>query len=170
MRKTKTSKTTKATKTTKSAKTAKTKRGSPVGGRVRNADDDRALSFDPPTKDEMPKKADKPADKQAKRSPKPAPGQRVRESVDRVMAECDKVDAALFEMARATQVEDMPLRDVPPLTIKEIDTADGEGGTTRSFAVVSADPQRPLTEVQAKQIIAAIQSHGTLAAFGIAAE
>jgi hypothetical protein len=97
-----------------------------------------------------------------KQAPKPAPGQRVRESVDRVMAECDKVDAALFEMSRATQVEDLPL-----LTIEEIAT---EGGTNRGWAVVSADPQRPLTEMQAKAIIAAMQSRGTPAPIGIAAE
>jgi hypothetical protein len=139
------------------AKTAKTKRNLPVRRRVRNAGADRVLSLYTPAKDDMPN--------QVKRAPKPAPGQRVRESVDRVMAECDKVDAALFEMARATQVEDLP-----PLTIEEIDTGDGEGGTNRGWAVVSADPQRPLTETQAKEIIAAMQSRGTPAPIGIAAE
>ena len=89
----------------------------------------------------------------------------MRESVDRVMAECDKVDAALFEMTRATQVEGLP-----PLTIEEIDTGDREGATERGWAVVSADPRRPLSETQAKEIIAAMQSRGTPAPVGIAAE
>lgn len=147
----------KKAKSTKTTKTAKTKRNSPVSRRDRNAGGDRALSFDPPAKDDMPK--------QVKRASKPAPGQRVRESVDRVMADCDKVDAALFEMTRVTQVEDLP-----PLTIEEIDTGDAEGGTNRGWAVVSADPQHPLTEMQAKEIIAAMQSRGTPAPIGIAAE
>lgn len=147
----------KKTKTTKTTKTAKTKRKSPVSrrGRLRNAGGDRALSVDPPAKEDMSKQA---------KPPKPAPGQRVRESVDRVMAECDKVDTALFEMTRATQVEDMP-----PLTIKETDTGDG-GGPKRGWAIVSADPQRPLTEMQAKEIIAAMRSRGTPAPIAIAAE
>jgi hypothetical protein len=147
----------KAARTTKTTRTAKTKRNSPVSHRGRGTPEaiGRCLSIRP-QKDDMPK--------QVKQAPEPAPGQRVRESVDRVMAECDKVDAALFEMTRATQVEDLP-----PLTIEEIDAGDGEGGTKRGWAVVSADPERPLTETQAKEIIA-VMSRGTPAPIGIAAE
>jgi hypothetical protein len=138
-------------KTTK----AKTKGKSPVTRhrRGRNAGGDDALSFDPSAKDAMPEQA------------KVAPSHPVRASIDRVMAECDKVDALLIGITRATQ--DL---DLPPLTIKEIESDDSEGGTTRGWAVVSADPQTPLTETQASEIIAALQSRRAPEPTSIAAE
>ncbi len=87
-----------------------------------------------------------------------APCQGVHASIDRVIAECDKVDAALLEFTR---------QDMPPLTIKELDAAGA--GATRGWAVVSADVQKPLTEPQARAILAALQL-GTPAAIRIAAE
>jgi len=96
---------------------------------------------------------------------KSAAKQRIRASIDRVIAECDKVDAALIEMTRGT-----PQRDVPPLAIREIDTGDGEAGTARGWAVVSDDPQHPLSEQQARDIVAAMRSFATPAPTSIAAE
>jgi hypothetical protein len=113
------------------------------------------LSFDRLAKDAMPKKT-KPGKSAAK--------QRVRASIDRVIAECDKVAAALIEMTRGTQHQDMP-----PLAIREIGTGDCEA-VTRVWAVVSDDPQRPLTERQARDIVAAVRSLATPAPTSIAAE
>jgi len=121
--------------------------------RGRNGADDQALSSDPPAQDLMPEQA------------KAAPRHRVRASIDRVMAECDKVDALLIGITRPT-----PGLDLPPLTIKEIETDDGEGGTARAWAVVSGDPRKPLTEAQAKEIAAALQSRSAPAPTSIAAE
>jgi len=77
---------------------------------------------------------------------------RVHDSINRVIAECDKVDAALIEMTR---------HDMPSLTIKELELADNGSGVTRGWAVVSADPQKPLTEWQARDIVAAMLSPPT---------
>jgi hypothetical protein len=128
----------------------KAKRKSSVKRRrvVRNSAVVQPLSFDPPSGDDMP------------RQTKSLPKRRMRDSIDRVIAECDKVDAALFEI---TQNQEMP-----PLTIRELDV--GEGGAERGWAVVSADPQRPLTEKQAKEIVAAMQPPGLVARMTIAAE
>jgi len=138
------------TKTRTAKAKAKTKRKSPASRprRGRNSANDQALSLDPPAKEIMPEqaKADPP-------HPVPAPPHPVRASIDRVMAECDKVDALLIGITRPT-----PGLDLPPLTIKEIDIEDGEGGTRRDWAVVSGNPQKPLTEAQAKEIVEALQS------------
>jgi hypothetical protein len=153
MKRTRTAKATRATKATRTKR--KTPRKSPVRRhrRRRNVASDRALSFDLPAKDAMPE--------QAKRAPR----QRVRASIDRVMAECDKVDAVLIGITRPRQDHDLP-----PLAPREIDTDDGAGGTTRAWAVVSGDPQMPLTETQVKTIIAALQSRCAPAPTSIAAE
>jgi hypothetical protein len=153
--KTKTAKTTKA-RTTKARTTrarTKTKRKSAVSRPRRdgNGANGQALSFDPPAKDVMPEQA------------QAAPRHRVRDSVDRVMAECDKVDAALIEMTRTTWDQDLP-----PLAIKEID-ADEVEAATRGWVVVSGDPHRPLTERQAKHIVAAMRSQDATAPIGIGA-
>jgi hypothetical protein len=122
-----------------------------TGGRGRNAGRGKVLSPGPPAKKAMRKKT------------QTAPKQGVRESIDRVIAECDRVDAVLFEITRTAQNDDMP-----PLTIQMVlgDEADATGG----WAVVSADPHRPLTEEQARDIVAAMESAGTKAPFGVAAE
>jgi hypothetical protein len=78
----------------------------------------------------------------------------VHDSISRVIAECDKVDAALIEMTR---------QDMPSLAIKELEVADSASGVKRAWAVVSADPQKPLTEWQAKDIVAAMRSPPTSA-------
>jgi len=93
-----------------------------------------------------------------------APKQGVRESIDRVIAECDRVDAVLFEITRTAQNDDMP-----PLTIQMVELGD-EAGATGGWAVVSSDPHRPLTEEQARDIVAAMESAGTKTPFGVAAE
>jgi hypothetical protein len=150
----KTTKTKTKTAKTKATKTGtKTKRKSAVSRPRRdgNGADAQALSFDPPAKDVMPEQA------------QAAPRHRVRDSVDRVMAECDKVDAALIEMTRTTWDQDLP-----PLAIKEIDADEAEA-TTRGWVVVSGDPRRPLTERQAKHIIAVLQSQDATAPIGIGA-
>lgn len=139
-----------------------TKRKSPTksDGRGRNARPDQTLSSDPVAKNDMPKRT--------KRTPKA----RAPAGIDRVIAECDKVDAALDavtaalnELARTGQGQLMP-----PLTIKEVAMGDGLADDQRGWAVVSGDPQMPLTEKQAREIVAAMQSLGTLAPIGIAAE
>lgn len=81
------------------------------------------------------------------------PKRRMRDSIDRVIAECDKVDAALFEITQN--------QELPPLTIQGLEI--GNGGAERGWAVVSADPQRPLTEKQAKDIVVAMQPPGLVA-------
>ncbi len=129
----------------------KTTRKSPVKRprNGRNRDADRPLSFDPPPNDDMSQQA------------VAAPRHRVHDSIDRVIAECDKVDAALTEFAR---------QDMPPLMIKELTPAAGGAGATRGWAVMSADLQRPLTEWQARAIVTAMQSPREPAPIGIAAE
>jgi hypothetical protein len=73
----------------------------------------------------------------------------MHDSINLVLAECDKVDAALIEI---TQDHDMP-----PLAIKQVETG-GDGGVAKiGWAVVSGDPQRPLTERDAKNIVAAMR-------------
>jgi hypothetical protein len=123
-----------------------------TGGRGRNAGRGEVLSSGPPAKKVMRKKT------------QTAPKQGVRESIDRVIAECDRVDAVLFEITRTAQDDDMP-----PLTIRMVELGD-EAGATTGWAVVSADPRRPLTEEQARDIVAAMESAGTKTPFGVAAE
>ena len=86
---------------------------------------------------------------------RPAAEHLVHDSIDLVLAECDKVDAVLSELAWDD--------DMPPLTIKQVETADG-------WAVVSADPQKPLTENEAKRIVAAMRQPRPSAPIRIAAE
>jgi hypothetical protein len=114
-----------------------------------NPGHDGSLSFDPPAQDDMSQQT------------AAASKHRVHDSIDRVMAECDKVDAALVEFTR---------QDMPPLTIKELKGAAACAEATGGWAVVSADVQRPLTEWQARAIVAAMQSPGASVAVGIAAE
>ncbi len=121
------------------------KRGQPS----RNPRGDRSLSLDPPAKDDMP------------RQTAAAPRHRVHDSIDRVIAGCDRVDAALVELAQ---------QDMPPLAIRELAAADGGAGATRGWAVVSADLRKPLTQWQARAIVAAMQSPRTPAPISIAAE
>ncbi len=90
------------------------------------------------------------------------PKHRVHDSINLVLAECDKVDAALIGI---TQDHLMP-----PLTIKAVEMADGGGGAKRGWAIVSADPQKPLTERQAKEIVAAMQPSRTAVPSRLAAE
>ena len=139
-----------------------TKRKSPAknGGRGRNVRPDRTLSSDPVTKNGMRKRT--------KRTPK----DRAPAGIDRVIAECAKVDAALDKVAAALIELERTGHDqvMPPLTIREVATGDGLAGETRGWAVVSGDPQIPLTEKQAREIVAAMQTLGTLASIGIAAE
>jgi len=123
-----------------------------TGGRGRNAGRGEVLSSGPPAKKAMRKKT------------QTAPKQGVRESIDRVIAECDRVDAVLFEITRTAQNDDMP-----PLTIQMVELGD-EAGATGGWAVVSSDPHRPLTEEQARDIVAAMDSAGTKTPFGVAAE
>lgn len=102
----------------------------------------------------------------APRKTEAAPRQGVRDSIDRVIAECDRVDAVLIEITRTAQNDE---NDMPPLTIQMLEL-DGEAGTKRGWAVVSADPHRPLTEQQANDIVAAMKSLETNPPIGIAAE
>ena len=122
-----------------------------TAGRGRNAGRGEVLSSGSPAKKAMRKKT------------QTAPKQGVRESIDRVIAECDRVDAVLFEITRTAQNDDMP-----PLTIQMV--LGDEAGATGGWAVVSADPHRPLTQDQARDIVAAMESAGTKAPFGVAAE
>lgn len=125
----------------KSKATTKTKPKSLVKGRrERNPSADQRLSFDPPAKNDMPGQT------------VASPSSHVHESINRVMAECDKVDAALIEMTR---------QDMPSLAIKELAAAGSGNGVKRGWAVVSADPQKPLTEWQARDIVAAMRSPPT---------
>ena len=124
-----------------------------TGGRGRNAGRGEVLSSGPPAKKAMRKKT------------QTAPKQGVRESIDRVIAECDRVDAVLFEITRTAQNDDMP-----PLTIQMLELGGDEAAATTGWAVVSADPHRPLTEEQARDIVAAMESAGTKTPFGVAAE
>jgi hypothetical protein len=107
------------------------------------------LSFDPPAKNDMPQEI------------VAAPKHPVHDSIDRVIAECDKVDAALTEFTR---------QDMPPLAVKELKPSDDGAEATRGWAVVSADLQKPLTEWQARAIMAAMQSPRTPVPIRIAAE
>jgi hypothetical protein len=132
---------TKAKATAKSAGKRRRTGGNPGG--------DGSLSFDPPAQDDM--------SQQSAATSK----HRVHDSINRVMAECDKVDAALVEFTR---------QDMPPLAIKDLKGAGGGAEATSGWAVVSADAQRPLTEWQAKAIVAAMQSPGAPVQVGIAAE
>jgi hypothetical protein len=118
--------------------------------RHRNPRGDQPLSFDLPAKDDTTVQTDA------------TPKHLVHDSINLVLAECDKVDAALTEI---TQDHDMP-----PLAIKQVATA-GEAGVAKTgWAVVSGDPRRPLTESDAKRIVAAMRRPGTSAPIWIAAE
>ena len=88
-----------------------------------------------------------------------APTRGVHDSINRVIAECDKVDAALLAFTR---------QDMPPLAIKRLDAAGAEA--SGGWAVVSADLERPLTEWQARAIVAAVQSRRTPAPIRLAVE
>ena len=125
--------------------TQKTKPRSPAKGRrERNSGTDRPLSFVPGSEDDM-------------RDQAVASSNRlVHDSINRVVAECDKVDAALIEMTRQETRQDMP-----SLAIKELDAADSGSAVQRGWAVVSADPHKPLTEWQAREIVAAMRSPPT---------
>ncbi len=129
----------------------KTTRKSPVKRprNGRNRDADRPLSFDPPPNDDMSQQA------------VAAPRHRVHDSIDRVIAECDKVDAALIELTR----DDMPL-----LTIRQLKAADSDAAAPGGWVVASADSQKPLTEWQARAIVAAMQSPRAPGPMRIAAE
>ncbi len=118
--------------------------------RHRNSRDDRPLSFDLPAKDDMTEQIGA------------VPKHRVHDSINLVLAECDKVDAALIGITQDHQM--------PPLTIKAVEMADGGGGAKRGWAIVSADPQKPLTERQAKEIVAAMQPSRTAVPSRLAAE
>jgi hypothetical protein len=118
--------------------------------RRRNPRGDRPLSFDRAARDGMTEQIGA------------APKHRVHDSINLVLAECDKVDAALIEITQN--------HEIPPLTIKEVETADDGGTVKRGWAVVSADPQKPLTERQAKDIVAAMRPSRMPAPIRIAAE
>lgn len=144
------------------AKRTSTKRKSPTkdDGRDRNVPRDRTLSSDPVAKTDMRKRT--------KRTPK----ERAPAGIDRVIAECDKVDAALDKVTAAVVALARTGQDqvMPALTIQEVATGDGVAGEKTGWAVVSGDPQMPLTEKQAREIVAAMLSLGMLAPIGVAAE
>jgi hypothetical protein len=52
----------------------------------------------------------------------PAVEHLVHDSINLVLAECDKVDAVLIELGRND--------DMPPLTLKQVET-EGDGGVTK---------------------------------------
>jgi hypothetical protein len=129
----------------------------------RNARDDQALSSDPIAKATMRKRP-----KRTQKQPAPQPAQGLPPAgTDRVIAEWDKVDAALDKVAAALTEFARTERNqaLPLLTIKELAT-----GEQRAWAVVSGDPQTPLTEQQAREIVATMQSLRPPASIGIAAE
>lgn len=133
----------KAKAETKARETTKTTRRSAAKRRPdRNAPGDQPLSFGRPAKDEMTVQT-------APAAPHP-----VHDSINLVLAECDKVAAALIELTRD--------EGMPPLATRQVETA--------GWAVVSADPQRPLTESEAQRIVAAMRQPGTPAPVRIAAE
>jgi hypothetical protein len=116
----------------------------------RSSRDGQPLSFDLTAKDDMTVQT------------AAAPKQLVHDSINLVLAECDKVDAALVEI---TQDHNMP-----PLTIKQLEMANDGRIAKIGWAVVSADPHRPLTESDAKHIVAAMRRPRTSAPISIAAE
>lgn len=132
-----------------------------AGARGRNAERGQVLSSGPPAKKAMRTQIQRAPRKTTETAPK----QGVRESIDRVIAECDRVDAALIEITRAAQRDD---NDMPPLTIQMVELGRDAGAS--GWAVVSGDPHRPLTEQQARDIVAAMKSIATSAPFGVAAE
>jgi len=91
-----------------------------------------------------------------------APRHLVHDSINLVLAECDKVDAALIEVTQD--------HDLPPLAIKRVETADGGGLAKMGWAVVSGDPQRPLSEMDARRIVAAMRRPRMSAPIRFAAE
>jgi hypothetical protein len=137
-------------------------------GRRRNAGGAQALSSDVIAKNAMRKRTKRtpqePAQQPAQ-APAPAGTDRLIAESGKVEAALDKVAAALIELRQTGQVQDMP-----PLTIQEIEATDGGGGGQRGWAVVSRDPQTPLTERQAREIVAAVQSLRPPASIRIAAE
>jgi hypothetical protein len=143
-------KTTAKSKTNARKKTKATRRSTAKRRRDRNTPGDQPLSFDLPAKDAMTAETGA-----AAKHP-------VHDSIDLVLAECDKVAAVLTELARD--------EGMPPLTIKPVETADHTGAAKAGWAVVSVDPHRPLTEGEAKRIVAAMGEPRTSAPIGIAAE
>jgi hypothetical protein len=133
-----------------------------TGERGRNAGRGQVLSSGPPAKKAMRTQIQRATRKKTETAPK----QGVRESIDRVIAECDRVDAALIEITRAAQNDG---DDMPPLAIRMVELG-RDAGATSGWAVVSGDPSRPLTEQQARDIVAAMKSIETNAPFGVAAE
>jgi hypothetical protein len=134
-------------------------------GRRRNAASDQALSSDSVAKNAMPKRT-----KRAQQEPAQQPAQELPAAgIDRVIAEWGKVDAALDKVAAAVTAltRGEPDQALPPLTIRELASGDGMTG---GWAVVSSDPQMPLTEQQAKEIVATMQSLHAPTPIGIAAE
>jgi hypothetical protein len=136
--------------------------------RQRNAGGDQALSSAASVKNAMRKRTRK-----TPQEPAPQPAQASAPSgIDRLIAESDKVDAALDKVAAAvialTRTGQAP--HIPPLTIKQIETTDGQTDGQTGWAVVSGDPQMPLTETQAREIVATMQSLHAPAPIGIAAE
>jgi hypothetical protein len=127
---------------TKTAPKSLVKRRNPPGA--------QPLSFALPAKDDMTVQTGA------------APRHLVHDSINLVLAECDKVDAALIGI---TQDHKMP-----PLAIMQVATTDSGGAAKTGWAVVSGDPQRPLTESDAKRIVAAMRRLRTSAPMWIAAE
>ena len=118
--------------------------------RLRDPRDGQPLSFDLPAKDGMTVQTGA------------APRHLVHDSINLVLAECDKVDAALIEVTQD--------HDLPPLAIKRVETADGGGLAKMGWAVVSGDPQRPLSEMDARRIVAAMRRPRMSAPIRFAAE
>ena len=143
-KKTKTRKKTKAAREKAAPKSVVKRR------RPRNLQRDQPLSFDLPSKDDVTVQAGA------------APNQLVHDSINLVLAECDKVAAALIEITQDY--------DLPPLTIRPVDTRDDSSVANTGWAVVSDDPQRPLTETEARTIVAAMRWPRTSAPLRIAAE
>ena len=91
-----------------------------------------------------------------------APKHRVHDSINLVLAECDKVDAVLIEIAQD--------HDMPQLAVKQVAVGDDAGGLTTGWAIVSGDPRRPLTESDARHVVAAMERLRTSAPPSLAAE
>ena len=135
------------------------------GGRRRNAAGDPALSSDSVAKNAMRKRTKRAQQEPAQQLAQQPPSA----GTDRVIAEWDKVDAALNKVAAAVTALTRAEQDqaLPPLTIKDLAGGDG---LTGGWAVVSGDPQMPLTEQQARDIVATMRSLHAPASIGIAAE
>lgn len=73
------------------------------------------------------------------------PEERIKTTIDQVIADCDWIDR---QTSRMIQFQNQDSRDLPPLTVMKVETGYGNG-----WAVVSDDPERPLTERQAESIL-----------------